>query len=99
MSAPPNHYSLHNTQIAERLSYAGGMPQRSTPPPRRPPRAANDQTSDPPPRTWVVRMIRKKATTLGYVTAPDQQTAEAAAAELFELTAEQRKRLFVREYR
>ena len=54
---------------------------------RCPPRAANDQTP-PGPRlfSWSVRIIRKRAVLLGYVDAPDNQAAEAAAAEQFELT-------------
>jgi hypothetical protein len=75
------------------------MPQRSRPPPRRPPRAANDLTADPPLRTWAVRIIRKRAGLLGYVVAPDQQAAEAAAVEAFELTPEQRQQLLVTDYR
>lgn len=42
-------------------------------------------------------MIRKKAQLLGYVEAQDNQSAEAAAVEMFKLTDEQRKRLMITE--
>jgi hypothetical protein len=50
-------------------------------------------------RTWRVAIIRKRGEFLGTVEAPDQEAAEAAAVEAFNLTDEQRKRLVVQEWR
>jgi hypothetical protein len=44
-------------------------------------------------RRWRVSLIRKRAQVLGYVDAPSREVAEAAAANAFSLTDDQRKRL------
>jgi hypothetical protein len=49
------------------------------------------------PHSWGVMLIEKRGRFLGYVDAPDRAAAEAAAARAFNLNAEQRKRLLVRE--
>ena len=48
-------------------------------------------------RSWRVSLLRGRAQPLGTVEAPDERSAEAAAAEQFQLNDEQRKRLAVRE--
>ena len=48
-------------------------------------------------RSWRVSLLRGRAQYLGTVEAPDERSAEAAAAVQFELNDEQRKRLAVRE--
>ena len=48
-------------------------------------------------RSWRVSLLRGRAQQLGTVEAPDERSAEAAAAVQFGLDAEQRKRLAVRE--
>ena len=61
-------------------------------------RAATKQaTKQPQLRTWRASLIRKRGAFLGYVEAPDQAAAEAAAVEEFKLNAEQRKRLVVQD--
>ena len=50
-------------------------------------------------RTWRVAIIRKRGEFLGTVEAVDQEAADAAALEAFNLTDEQRKRLVVQERR
>jgi hypothetical protein len=52
-----------------------------------------------PLRTWRVAIIKKRGEFLGTVEAMDQEAAEAAAVEAFNLTDEQRKRLVVQELR
>jgi len=52
-----------------------------------------------PLRTRRVGIIRKRGEFLGTVEAVDQEAAEAAAAEAFNLTEEERKRLVVQEQR
>jgi hypothetical protein len=47
-------------------------------------------------RNWRVSILRARAQNLGTVEAADEQSAEAAAIELFGLSDEQRKRLAVR---
>ena len=48
-------------------------------------------------RSWRVSLLRGRAQQLGTVEAPDERSAEAAAAVQFGLDAEQRKRVAVRE--
>ena len=48
-------------------------------------------------RSWRVSLLRGRAQYLGNVEAPDERSAEAAAAAQFELNDEQRKRVAVRE--
>ena len=48
-------------------------------------------------RSWRVSLLRGRAQPLGTVEAPDERSAEAAAAAQFGLNDEQRKRLAVRE--
>jgi hypothetical protein len=48
-------------------------------------------------RRWRVSIIRSAGEYLGTVEAPDERSAEIEAAERFKLTAEQRKRLLLRE--
>ena len=50
-------------------------------------------------RTWRVAIIRKRGEYLGTMEAVDQDAAEAAAVEAFNLTDEQRKQLVVQEQR
>ena len=47
-------------------------------------------------RSWRATLLRQRAKYLGNVQAPDERSAEAAAAGQFGLTAEQRLRLIVR---
>ena len=47
-------------------------------------------------RSWRATLLRQRAQYLGNVQAPDERSAEAAAAGQFGLTAEQRLRLIVR---
>jgi hypothetical protein len=47
-------------------------------------------------RSWRVSLLRGRAQYLGNVEAPDERSAEAAAAAQFGLNDEQRKRLAVR---
>jgi hypothetical protein len=47
--------------------------------------------------SWRVSLLRGRAQYLGNVEAPDERSAEAAAAVQFELNDEQRKRVAVRE--
>jgi hypothetical protein len=49
------------------------------------------------PRRWRVSIINRRGEYLGTVEAPDEKSAEAAAAEQFGLDAWQRKRLVLRE--
>jgi hypothetical protein len=51
----------------------------------------------PEPRTWRASIIRRRQEFLGYVRAPDRETAERVAAEQFGLDEEQRKRLALQE--
>jgi hypothetical protein len=51
----------------------------------------------PPMRNWPASLIRKRTEFLGHVEAPDREAAEAAAAERFKLTEEQRRRLVLQE--
>jgi hypothetical protein len=48
-------------------------------------------------RSWRVSLLRGRAQYFGNVDAPDEGSAEAAAAVQFGLDEEQRKRLAVRE--
>jgi hypothetical protein len=48
-------------------------------------------------RTWRVSILRNRVQFLGFVEAPDRQTAEAAAAKQFNISEEQRTRLIVQE--
>jgi hypothetical protein len=48
-------------------------------------------------RTWRASLIRKRTEFFGHVEAPDRGAAEAAAAERFNLTEEQRRRLVLQE--
>jgi hypothetical protein len=48
-------------------------------------------------RSWRVSILRQRAQYLGTVEASDQEAAEAAAVTAFDLSADQRKRLAVRE--
>lgn len=48
-------------------------------------------------RTWRAPLIRRRTEFLGHVQAPDCEAAEAAAAERFNLTEEQRRRLVLQE--
>jgi hypothetical protein len=48
-------------------------------------------------RHWLVSIIGKRSEFLGTVEAPDEKSAELAAAEQFGLDAWQRKRLVLRE--
>jgi hypothetical protein len=49
------------------------------------------------PHSWGVMLIMKRGKFLGFVEASDRAAAEAAAARAFNLNAEQRTRLLVRE--
>ena len=49
------------------------------------------------PRRWRVSLIRNRAQVPGNVDVPSREVAEAAAANAFSLTDEQRKRLVVQE--
>jgi hypothetical protein len=48
-------------------------------------------------RSWRVSIIRSRGQLLGVVKAPSREAAEAAAAQMFELGDEQRRRLMVQE--
>jgi hypothetical protein len=48
-------------------------------------------------RTWRVSILRNRVQFLGFVEAPDRQTAEAAAAKQFNISEEQLTRLIVQE--
>jgi hypothetical protein len=50
-----------------------------------------------PERRWRVSIIRSRGQLLGFVKAPSREAAEAAAAQMFELGDEQRRRLMVQE--
>ena len=65
--------------------YLAGVSQRT-----RPKKPANL-------RSWRVLIMRSKGEYLGSVEAPDRQKAEAAAIKLFDLDADQRGRLLIRE--
>jgi hypothetical protein len=54
-------------------------------------------TKQPETCTWRASLIRQRAEFLGQVEAPDREAAEAVAAERFNLTPEQRKRLVLQE--
>jgi hypothetical protein len=54
-------------------------------------------TKKPEMRTCRASLIRRRTEFLGHVEAPDREGAEAAAAERFNLTEEQRRRLVVQE--
>jgi hypothetical protein len=47
-------------------------------------------------RSWRAWVLRQRAHPLGSVEAPDERSAEAAAADQFGLTNEQRRHLVVR---
>jgi hypothetical protein len=49
------------------------------------------------PRSWAVTLIKNRGVYLGIVEAPDEKTAELAAAKTFTLSEWQRKRLLIRE--
>ena len=44
------------------------------------------------PRSWAITLIKNRGVLLGYVEAPDEKTAELAAAKTFTLSEWQRKR-------
>jgi hypothetical protein len=71
------------------LSNLGGMPVMSP---------AKKKTSAAKLRTWRVSILRNRVQFLGFVEAPDRQTAEAAAAKRFNVSEEQRTRLNVQEW-
>jgi hypothetical protein len=48
-------------------------------------------------RSWRVSIIRKRGQYLGTVEAANEKAAEAAAVAEFDLSSEQRRRLFVQE--
>jgi hypothetical protein len=48
-------------------------------------------------RTWRASLIRRRTEFLGHVEAPGRAAAEVAAAERFNLTPEQQKRLVLQE--
>jgi hypothetical protein len=48
-------------------------------------------------RSWRVAILRNRSHYLGDVQAPDEKSAEAAAASEFNLSDEQRKRVVVQE--
>jgi hypothetical protein len=52
-----------------------------------------------PAYTWRVTLIRSNGRSLGTVKAPDEQTAIARAAEEFQLSPEQKKRVVVQRTR
>jgi hypothetical protein len=49
------------------------------------------------PRSWAITLIKNRGVLLGYVEAPDEKTAELAAAKTLTLSEWQRKRLLIRE--
>ena len=48
-------------------------------------------------RSWRVAILRNRAYYLGDIQAPDEKSAEAAAAVQFKLSDEQRKRIVLQE--
>ena len=61
-------------------------------------RSRTKAKSKAPLYKWSVILIRNRGQFLGFVEAPDAQTAEAAAVRAFDLDEYQRRRLMVRQH-